>query len=501
MLTMDDIKYIKRLHEKEGCSIREIIRRTGYHYETVVKYIDMEDFNEPQYLPKEVSSLLDPLKPMIDKWLTEDLKAPRKQRHTAKRVYTRLENEHKDLLKVNLRTVQYYVSKKRKELFDERKKAYLPLYHPPGEAQIDFGHVAYYDNGGVMQDAMKLTMSFPYSNASYCQIFHGENQECLLQGMKNIIEHMNAVPYRMVFDNLSTAVAQMGKGHDRKLTEGFSRFVQHYGIETFFCNAASGWEKGNVENKVGYERRNLFVPVPTILDFDLFNKRLFLLSEEDNNREHYSKQEDLSALFEEDKKAMLPLNPVSFEVCRFECRIADKYGKVMFDSNTYSASPKSAQESVYVKAAHDKVVILDTNYQVITEHNRLYGKGKESMNWLPYIDLMSRRPAAIKYTSFYEELPDTWKNYLEELPSNKKRESLLALRDILQKHDIGIASDALGIALSNGVKDADSIIAGYRRLTGSEPMQPLPMNQIMSMPSFIPDNKKYDSLFSQEAVR
>lgn len=174
---MDDIKYIKRMYNCEGVSIREIMRRTGYHYETIKKYLDLEDFNEPPKPLKELPSLLDPLKPIIDEWLIEDLKAPRKQRHTAARIYERLKKEHPDDLQVKLRTVQYYVSQKRRETCDQQQKAYLPLYHPPGEAQVDFGHFSYYDNSGTMLDALKLTMSFPYSNAAYCQIFHGENQE------------------------------------------------------------------------------------------------------------------------------------------------------------------------------------------------------------------------------------------------------------------------------------------------------------------------------------
>ena len=502
MVTMDDIKYIKRMHEKEGCSIREIMRRTGYHYETIKKYLDMEDFNEPQTFPKELPSLLDPVKPIIDKWLNEDLKAPRKQRHTAKRIYQRLEKEHPELLEVKLRTVQYYVSRKKKELYDEQKKAYLPLYHPPGEAQVDFGHFAYYDNSGTMQDALKLTMSFPYSNAAYCQVFLGENQECLLQGIKNIIEHMGVVPYRMVFDNLSSAVAHMGKGHERTLTDGFARFTQHYGIEPFFCNGAAGWEKGNVENKVGYERRNMFVPVPTLLDFNQFNERLFECSEEDNNRSHYFKQESIQTLFEEDKEAMFPLNPVPFEVCRFENRIADKYGKIMLDSNYYSSSPKVAKESVYVKITCDTVTILDTKYKPIVDHTRLYGKGKESMNWLPYIELMSKRPTAIKYTGFYDELPDNWKKYLSNLPAQEKREALMALHTMLLKHDIGTATDALGITLSSGVQDADSILASYRRITSPvQQMQPLQLKHtVIQMPVFNTDNGKYDNLFSKEVI-
>ena len=176
MLSMDDIKYIKRLYESEGVSIRKIMRQTGYHYETVRKYLDMEDFNTTALLQKDSSSLLNPLKPIIDQWLVDDLKAPRKQRHTAKRVFERLQEEYPKQLLVKLRTVQYYVSHKKKELFSHKSKAYLPLYHPPGEAQVDFGHFSYINHSGEMIDALKLTMSFPYSNQAYCQIFGGENQ-------------------------------------------------------------------------------------------------------------------------------------------------------------------------------------------------------------------------------------------------------------------------------------------------------------------------------------
>jgi hypothetical protein len=314
---------------------------------------------------------------------------------------------------------------------------------------------------------------------------------------------MELVPYRMVFDNLSSAVAHIGQGHERTLTDGFARFMEHYGIETFFCNGAAGWEKGNVENKVGYERRNMFVPVPTILEFSQFNKRLFECSEEDNNRIHYFKQESLKTLFEDDKEAMIPLNPVSFEVCRFEKRISDKYAKVMLDANHYSSSPKVAKESVYVKITCDKVIILDIKYEIIVEHPRLYGKGKESMNWLPYIELMSKRPTAIKYTGFYDELPDNWKKYISSLPAQEKREALMTLHTMLLKHDMGIASDALDITLSNGVQDADSILASYCRLISPvKKMQPLQLKStVIQMPTFKTDNCKYDNLFSKEVAR
>lgn len=500
MLTMDDIKYIRRMHDVEGCSLREIMRRSGYHYETVKKYLDTEDFNDPPKLPKELPSLLDPLKPVIDKWLEDDLKAPRKQRHTAKRVYDRLQEEYPEQVEVKLRTVQYYVSMKKKELYTEKSKGYLPLDHPAGEAQVDFCQFFYYDNAQTLQEGRKLTVSFPQSNAAYCQVFRGENQECLLQGLQNIMKHMVKVPFRMVFDNLSAAVAHIGNGKERTLAEGFKRFVEHYRIEPVFCNTSAGWEKGNVECKVGYERRNMFVPVPTILDFGQFNKKLFECCEKDMQREHYQKELLIAELFEADRHAMLPLNPIDYKVCRFHTAKSDKYGKIMFETNLYSSSPKLAQEIVYLEITSDTVTILDAKYNQIVTHRRLYEKGGESMDWLPYITLMAKRPTALKYTGFYQELPEIWQNYLADLAPEKKREALLTLNTILQKHDIAAAADALEIALGVGVKDCDSILASYHRLTSKvQQLQPMQFkSSYIEVPSFQTDNSKYDSLFSQE---
>ena len=398
----------------------------------------------------EASSPLDLLKPIIDKWLEGDLKAPRKQRHTAKRVYERLQEEYEPQL-------EYYVPKKRKELYKEKSKGYIPLEHPAGEAQIDFCQFFYYDNANTLQEGRKLTVSFPQSNAAYCQIFKGENQECLLQGLQNITQYMNKIPFHMAFDNLSAAVSHIGSGKERTLAEGFKRFVEYYKIEPVFYNTYSGWNKGNVENKVGYERRNIFVPVPTFLAFAAFNENLFVCCEKDMKRLHYHKKQQFEELFAADKEAMLPLNPI-----------------------------------VYLEISSDTVTILNQNYEAIVTHKRLYEKNEEAMDWLPYITLMSKRPTAMKYTGFYQELP-----------TDKKREALLTLSAILQKHDVVTATAALESAIQLGVKDADSILANYYQLTARvQSMQPMQIkNPQIQIPSFQTDNKQYDTLFRQEAFQ
>jgi hypothetical protein len=197
------------------------------------------------------------------------------------------------------------------------------------------------------------------------------------------------------------------------------------------------------------------------------------------------------------------LNPTDFKVSKFLTTKVDKYGKVMFETNLYSSSPKLAQESVYLEVTSDTVTIMDTKYNLVVTHRRLYEKDGESMDWLPYISLMAKRPTALKYTGFYRELPEIWQDYLSDLPSEKKREALLTLNAMLQKHDITAATDALEIALEVGVKDTDSILASFHRLTSKvQQLQPMQFkNPYIQVPAFETDNKRYDSLFSQEVGR
>ena len=218
----------------------------------------------------------------INEWLEKDKRGPRKQRHTSQRIYDRLVREYG--YKGSYSSVRRYVHKKKAEM-SSKPKGCLPLAHPQGEAQLDIGEFIYYDVHGQEHNAYSLVMSFPYSNKAYIQAFPSQNQECLLVGMKRIFEYIGGVPTRIRFDNMSTAVAQVLEGAERKLTDGFTRFMLHYRFEADFCNPASGNEKGNVENKVGYSRRNAFVPVPTITSFDEFNESLWAWCENDAQRE------------------------------------------------------------------------------------------------------------------------------------------------------------------------------------------------------------------------
>lgn len=490
MTQVQDIRY---LSFKKGESYREIARITSHDFKTVKKYAEKEDFNEEPKKRKKKVSKLDPFKDTIDQWLQEDLKAPRKQRHTAKRVYERLCEEFGEKFKVAIRTVQYYVSLKKKELFHQ-SEGYLPLDHPAGEAQVDFGEAVFYENGQEIE-GYYLNLSLPHSNAGFLQLFKGQNQECLLEGLKRIFEHMGWVPTRIWFDNLSPAVKEILKNGDRLLTERFAKFSMHYGFEHNFCNPNSGHEKGHVENKVGYHRRNFLVPIPHFEDLEQYNLELFAKADQDMNRRHYKKGALISALFDRDLKDMLSLPKHALDVYRLEKAKANKYGKIQFEKNTYSTSPAFALKEVWIKATYQQVIIMDEDYQVIVTHDRLYGKNKESMQWIPYLSLMAKRPNALKYTSFYHSLPDPLQDYLQHCSKDQKQKALHLLQQMLQLQDLNAATEVLNQTLRNGVTDTDSLLTTWHRfIQGEAPPEMDLRSDIPTVPRFSTNLEQYDQL-------
>ena len=178
-----------------------------------------------------------------------------------------------------------YVAEKKKQLQLKRKEGYLPLEHHPGEAQVDFGYADFYENGKLYHEAKYLVLSFPHSNGGYLQLNYGENMECLLEGLVTMFEYIGGVPTEIWFDNTRTIVTEIIKGGGREVTERFQRFCEHYRFKPVFMNPESGWEKGNVENKVGYLRRNELVPVPHFEALPEKNKELLTACDKDMERE------------------------------------------------------------------------------------------------------------------------------------------------------------------------------------------------------------------------
>jgi transposase len=497
MLSMTQIKDIRKMYFEEGRNVSQIARETGHDRKTVRAYLDKEDWNLelPKVRKETAFSKLDPYKHDIDTWLNEDKKARRKQRHTAKRIYDRLVEKYGESFNCSYRTVAGYVAVKKKEIFST-KEGFLPLEHVPGEAQADFGDADFYENGRHYR-GKSLTLSFPHSNKGYTQLFKGENQECLFEGLKVIFKHIGGVPPRIWFDNASTIVAKVIKGGGRNLTDDFLRFMEHYRFEAAFCNVDAGHEKGNVENKVGYHRRNMLVPVPRFVDISEFNKELLVRCEEDAKREHYRKEGTIEELYRDDQAALLELPKTAFDTSKYITVKTNGYGKFLLNKglHEYSSAPKYANKYVLVKLTAFHVIVLDENYREIVRHERLYGDHKQqSMQWLPYLAQLARRPGALKYTGIYHMLPQPMREYMEDLSKQDRGKVLRAIADLTQKSSFEKAVKTVSTALSYGVADVDSLINLHSHLH-EKVLQLGPIHlpeHIPHLNRYVPDFMAYD---------
>lgn len=491
---MAQIEYIKHLYEVEGKSLREIAKKTGFDFRTVQKYAYQNDWNPKVELSTkpEKFPVLGPYIPIIDAWLEQDSREPRKQRHTIMRIYKRLQTEHQFPGKYG--SVKRYVVRKRIALQKERE-GYLPLAQIAGHAQVDFGKFKYYDVSGKGKKGYALLMTFPHSNAGWMQVFPSENQECLLEGMKRIFYHVGGVPIRIRYDNMATAVAQIGKGHERLLTDGFYRFKIHHRFEAEFCNPSKGNEKGNVENKVGYDRRNMLVPVPTIEDFTVFNEDLLRRCDADHEREHYRHGKSIRELWEQEKEKLLTLPEHEYEVFRYESVTTSKTGFVQIDGQHYGISPALYGKSVQAKIYFDRIAFYH-EHELLTTYTRSYeSPGKEMMDWTQYLPTMLRKPGAVEHTRFFNQMPRLWQEHLKSIQGKERKSALSLLLEIVEEGNQSLCEDALELASEHGRTDSDSIRQCYYTISRRE-HHPPPL-QLHSQPPVLdyrPDLSAYDSL-------
>jgi transposase len=478
---MEHIYHIRYEHKVNGKSLRAIARETGHDVKTIKKYSDKENFSPEKPMKRGRKSKTDKYRETVKKWLIDDETAPRKQRHTAHNVYNRLIGElgkENKAIDVSERTIRTLVADLRREM-GQAKEVALPLLHPAGEAQVDFGATVFIEKG-ITYEGHHLCIAFPHSDGKLVQLFKGENLECLMQGLTDIFKAVGGSPRVIRFDNMSTAVKAIKAYGEREVTEGFRRLQCHYGFESNFCNPASGREKGSVENYVGCSRRNYFVPVPEFDDLQEYNKVLLEKCIEDMDRNHYKLNEKVKDLFEEDKEAFLPLPPEDFDCCKYIWAKTNIQGMATLDKNKYSTSGDLPGSRVLLKIKAHSVTVYDEKHTEIACHPRLYGKGQESMIWAPYLRVLAKRPTALKYTGFYENLDKNTREFLNEQDLPGKKAILTELANSSEVWGIHKSLSGMEKAISLGARDADTLISAF--------------HFTMNMPGKTPKNRVPDEL-------
>lgn len=391
---------VRRAIQVDGMSQREAARQFGLARKTVRKMLAFSI--PPGYGRKKpvVKPKLGPWLGIIDQILEDDKTQPKKQRHTAKRIWDRLKAEH--AFTGGYTVVKDYVRDARVR----HKEVFVPLAHPPGDAQADFGE-ALVVIAGVEQKAHFLCMDLPQSDDSFVVAFPAENTVSFLEGHLRAFAHFEGVPRTILYDNTRIVVAQIAGDGERTPTEAFSELQSHYLFAAKFGRPGKGNDKGNVEGLVGYARRNFMVPVPRAASWEELNTHL----REDclKRREHklWGRQETIAERFPRDREKLLPLPASPHEACEKRTTRVSSQALVRYETNDYSVPVEYGHRQVLVKAFVWEVVI-SAGSEVIARHARSYGREEMIFDPLHYLALLEQKTNALDQAAPLEgwQLPE-----------------------------------------------------------------------------------------------
>jgi transposase len=454
MVGVGEKERIRRAYFVEGKSIRWIAKHYHHGRRTVRKAL--RDASPPEYVRKKPppAPVMDAVKGIVDMWLEEDKHSPRKQRHTAKRVYDRLVEEYG--FTGGESTVRKYVRRVRPGYHD----VYVPLAYRPGrEAQADFGKVKII-LAGVERDLHLFCFQLCYSTRRFVKGYLNEKQESFLDGLQSSFRHVGGVPHRVVFDNPKTLVKKLYRGHRRDEHPDFVAFRSHYMFEGHFCNPDSPQEKGHVEGLVGTVRRNAFVPVPEFSGMDEVEEHLRSYCEKDLERKHPHLDMTVGEAYELEGEHLRPLPVYDYPCCRvFKARIG-RYNEIRVDTNRYSVPLEKRLKEVTVKVYVDRVEVYH-GVKLIASHQRCYEKNRYILDALHYVPLLSRKPGLLNHGKPFVEwkLPDVFERFRRVLSRELDRGDREYIRILLlhEQHGTGEIAKALEHAEKLGCYNADVI--------------------------------------------
>jgi transposase len=324
---------------------------------------------------------------LIDQILVEEQAQPRKQRHTAKRIWDRLKTEHG--FGGGYTVVKDYVRQARLR----HKEVLVPLAHPPGDAQADFGE-ALVVIGGVEQKAHFQCFDLPHSDDSFVMAFPAENTEAFLEGHNQAFAYFGGVPRTVLYDNTRMAVKEITGDGERTPTEAFSGLQSHYLFAAKFGRPGKGNDKGNVEGLVGYARRNFMVPVPRVASWEELNAHLREQCRKGREQKLRGHQETIAERFERDRERLLPLPGAPLEACQKRTTRVSSQALVRYETNDYSVPVEYGHRQVLVKAFVWEVVICCAS-EVIARHRRSYDREEMIFNPLHYLALLEQKTNAL----------------------------------------------------------------------------------------------------------
>jgi transposase len=445
---------VRRACHVDGLSERAAARLFGIDRKTVSKILKHSvppgyRRSKPPVRPK-----LDPFIPVVDQILETDRALPKKQRHTAQRIFERLREEHGFTGGITIVT-DYIREKKRRT-----QEVFVPLAHPPGHAQVDFGE-ALGEIGGVRCKLHYFAMALPHSDAFFIKTYPAETTEAFCDGHVSAFAFFGGVPLSILFDNTTLAVAKILGDGTRKRTVAFSELQSRYLFEDRFGRPGKGNDKGKVEGVIGFGRRNFLVPIPRFESFEALNAWLEkqCLKRQDAVLRGHS--ETIGDRLLRDLDALMVLPPTPYDACEKVSTRATSISMVRYRSNDYSVPVAYAHHEVQVRGYVGEVVI-GAGTEVIARHRRSYEKADMIFDPLHFLPLLEQKIGALDQAAPLQgwDLPQefaTLRRLLEaRMGKPGKREYVQVLR-LLETFEMENVHGAVRQALDLGAIGYDAV--------------------------------------------
>lgn len=393
---MEQFEQIRRDREREGLSLRALAERHGVHRRTVRAALE-SPLPPAKSLPvSRPAPKLGAFRALIDEWLIADLEAPRKQRHTSKRIWRRLVDEFG--AEVAETTVRDHVRKRRRELGHARGDVFVPQVNAPGvTAEVDWGQ-ADVDLAGTRTKVHLFFMRSCFSGAAFAMASPVETQQAFLEGHAQAFGWFDGVFEEVRYDNLGSAVKKVLKGRRRVESDRFVAMRSHYLYTATFTTVGieGAHEKGGVEGEVGRFRRNHLVPVPAVGSMGQLNLMLRDASELDLARRIQGRPDTVAGQLGLERPLLRALpDDGAFDSTEIATVRVDAKALVTVRQNRYSVPVALAGLRVAAAVGATEIRI-DHGGRLVARHERLHGRFGTSAQLDHYLELLRRKPGGLE---------------------------------------------------------------------------------------------------------
>lgn len=461
---MELFEQMRREYEHGAGTIKGVARKFGVHRRMVREAIG-NAVPPPRKIPERDRPKLASAMPFIDQMLEADRKAPRKQRHTAHRIWSRLKTEHPEV-DVAESTVRRYVRMRKQELGLARAEVYVPQSYRWGqEAQVDW-YEARAEIDGEEQKVYLFCMRSMASGGAFHRAYPHASQLAFLEAHELAFSYFGGVFSQLRYDNLSSAVKRILRGSQREETERFIAFRSHWGFQSEFCTPGQGHEKGGVEGENGYFRRNHLVPLPNVRGWQELNEFLLAESKRDEQRVIGERSQTVGAGMCLEREHLLPLADEGFQLASIHFPTVNSSRCARVLTNFYSVpAPVGCEVEARVYAAE---VELWHEGRCLARHDRCFSRQKKVLNLEHYLDVLSKKPGALQGSSALEQWraqgkwPASFDRLWEELKKRRgKQEGTRAMIGLLlsgRTHGFDALRNAINKTVALGCMDTSAVV-------------------------------------------